>query len=230
MKISTSKANLIEKKPPAWATQTYLQARQEYNERYGEFVENAKRWRLAALGALGISIILAIGLIAVATQQKIVPYVVAVDDLGSAVAVSRAESAQRPDERVMKATLAEWVSNVRSVYVDKGAQVRIAKKAYAVMSGPASAKLTDYMKANHPYERAKTQTVTIKVQSVLPLSEETWRVEWLEEERNREGLLQQAIPMQATITTMISPPTDEATILKNPMGIYIRSFNWAERV
>ena len=34
---------------------------------------------------------------------------------------------------------------------------------------------------------------------------------------------------QATITVSISPPASDATILVNPAGLYVDSFDWAQR-
>ncbi|MGC1586607.1 MAG: type IV secretion system protein, partial [Rhodomicrobium sp.] len=35
---------------------------------------------------------------------------------------------------------------------------------------------------------------------------------------------------QATVSIQVSPPTSEATIRLNPLGIYINSFNWSQRL
>jgi type IV secretion system protein VirB5 len=35
---------------------------------------------------------------------------------------------------------------------------------------------------------------------------------------------------QATLSIAINPPSDEATLRVNPLGIYINSFNWAQRL
>lgn len=90
--------------------------------------------------------------------------------------------------------------------------------------------LNDYMRAHDPFERAKTETVIVDVRSVLPISSDSWRIEWREETRSRDGTRTASHDYQATVTVAFNPPRDEATIRVNPMGLYINSFNWAERL
>jgi type IV secretion system protein TrbF len=87
-----------------------------------------------------------------------------------------------------------------------------------------------HMRARDPFERAKTETVTVEVHSVLPVSPQTWRVEWREETRKRDGTEPVSTEMQATITLAFAAPADEATLRLNPSGLYVNAFNWAERL
>ena len=49
----------------------------------------------------------------------------------------------------------------------------------------AYAAMNAHMRAHDPFERAKTETVTVEVHSVLPMSPQTWRVEWREDPKTR---------------------------------------------
>src|ERR1700730_18268033 len=93
----------------------YLSARREWNERYGSYIARARNWRLAALGSISVSAILAGGVLWLGSQSKLVPFVVEVDKLGQAVAVQRADRATPADQRIVKAQLAAWIVDVRSV-------------------------------------------------------------------------------------------------------------------
>ena len=210
----------------------YLAARQEWNERYGSYIAQAYAWRLTALIALAIAAIASFGLVMVAGQNQVVPYVVKVDKLGSAVAVTRADRAERPDEPVIVAQLARWVTAVRSVYVDAGAQRALVKEGYAMINrrGDAFGALNDYMRATDPFERAKTETVAVEVESVLPISGDSWRLEWREDVRGRDGARLSSSEYQATVNISFNPPTDEATLRINPSGLYINAFHWARRL
>src|SRR5580704_16705844 len=96
----------------------YLSARREWNERYGDYIARARSWRWAAFAALAVSLVLAIGVVWQAAQSKVVPYVVEVDKLGDAIAVARADRAAPADVHVIKARLAAWIVDVRSVSSD----------------------------------------------------------------------------------------------------------------
>ena len=206
--------------------------RQAYQESHGEYVIAARRWRVMGLAALTVAALATTGMVMIASQAQIVPYVVKVDRLGAAVAVDRADLASKPDKAVIIAQLARWVMAVRSVWVDAGAQRGLVKEAYAMINARADAygALNDHMRAHDPFERAKTETIAVEVLSVLPISGDSWRIEWREETRSRDGVRAGAREFQATVTISFNPPSDEATIRANPSGLYINSFSWAERL
>ena len=210
----------------------YLAARSEWMERYGSYIAQAHAWRLTALIALLIAAIATAGVVLMANRNQVVPYVVKVDKLGSAVAVAHADRLERPDQAVIVAQLARWVSAVRSVYVDAGAQRALVKEGYAMINrrGDAFGTLNDYMRANDPFERAKTETVAIEVESVLPISNDSWRLEWREVVRARDGARLSSNQYQATVSISFNPPRDEATLRINPSGLYINTFHWARRL
>jgi type IV secretion system protein VirB5 len=86
------------------------------------------------------------------------------------------------------------------------------------------------MRASDPFERAKGETVSVTVQSVLPLAGSTWRVEWREDVRPRDGSAPVSTQYQASVTIGFSPPRDEATLRANPLGLYVNAFSWARRL
>ncbi len=222
----------VDRGKPPHGLNPYLAARQEWNERYGSYIAEAHAWRLTALIALVIAALATGGLVMVASQNQVVPYVVKVDKLGSAIAVTRADKAERPDEAVIIAQLARWVTAVRSVYVDAAAQRALIKESYAMINrrGDAFGALNDYMRGHDPFERAKTETVAVEVESVLPISSDSWRLEWREELRGRDGAHVSSSDYQATVNISFNPPTDEAMLKLNPSGLYINAFHWARRL
>jgi type IV secretory pathway TrbF-like protein len=210
----------------------YLAARQEWLERYGDYIAQARTWRTIALLSLIVAGVALTSLVLLARQSRVVPYVVKVDRLGDAVAVERADAAAQPDEAIIKAQLARWLTAVRSVYVDAAAQRTLITEAYAMINrlGSAYGALNDHMRAHDPFERAKTETIAVQVESVLPIAGASWRVEWHEEVRGRDGGRVSSTQYQASVSMSFNPPTDEATLRLNPTGLYINSFHWAKRL
>jgi type IV secretion system protein TrbF len=223
-------------KPPALDpdnphSAVYLAARREWNERYGSYIAQAHAWRLTALASLGVALVAVVGIFWIGAQNRIVPYVVQTDKLGDAMAIRRADVAAPADLRLIRAQLARWVSDVRSVYVDVAAEKHIITEAYAMVDRNAAAgpTLNDWFSHNDPFNRARDDPVSVAVQSVLPLSGNTWRVEWREDRHTRQGALESSQQWEATISISVNPPTDDATILINPTGLYVESFDWSER-
>lgn len=217
---------------PANPVNVYLDARREWNERYGSYIAREGTWRLVALMSLIIGTVSVGGVVYLGSQNRLVPYVVEVDTLGSAVAVRRADVATMPNERIIRAQLARWVSNVRSVYVDASAERQVLKEAYGMINrkGQAYTALNDYFRKNDPFQRATTESAGVEVRSVLPVSAQTWRVEWREIRRSRNGEVAADESWEAMISVTSVPPQDEGTILVNPMGIYINDFSWSKRM
>lgn len=224
------------KKEPANAKErkeaSFLAARGEWNERYGSYHTLANNWRLLAL-IEAVALVVSIGgLVYVSSQSHIQPYVVEVDKLHATLPIGPADQASKVDQRIIRAALASWIEAIRSVTPDAAAQTKAVQRAYGfIMPSSAAFGITnEYMRANDPFKRAETGTVTAAVESILPLGGNAWRVEWVETERTRDGRVVGATNYQANLTTAIEPPKDEQTLFTNPLGIYITNLSWSERL
>lgn len=225
MKRQTGQGEAVDRNP-------YLDGRREWNERYGDYIARARTWRLVAIGSLCVSGLAVGGLAWVAGQSKVTPYIVEVNGLGDAVPVAIADRAARPDARIIRAQLARWATNCRTVYVDAAAERQAIDQCYAMVNrrGAAFQTMTDYHKANEPFTRAQSESVTVQVETVLPVSDESWRVEWREEVRGRDGKVASRTNWQAVVGVSITPPTDERQVLVNPMGVFVNSVSWSQRI
>ncbi|CQR42311.1 hypothetical protein THICB3180099 [Thiomonas sp. CB3] len=96
----------------------YLNARREWDERYGDALARAKSWRHAAIGALAVAAIAVTGVVFIGAQSKIKPYVVAIDKMGNPVAVAQPISGGAVDQRIIEAQVANWIWNARNVRAD----------------------------------------------------------------------------------------------------------------
>src|ERR1700694_1313382 len=163
----------------------YLSARREWNERYGDYIARARNWRSAAFAALAISAVLALGVVWEAAQSKVVPYVVEVDKLGAAVAGGRADRAAPADARVVKAQLAAWIVDVRSLSSDPTAEKAALARVYATTAATATTFLDDYYRQHSPF--GQTRTVAVSVDAVLPISNQTYQIQWTEDSRDLQG-------------------------------------------
>jgi len=210
----------------------FLNMRLQWNELVASHIQREALWQRVALLALGVALLCAGGMAYLGAQNKLIPYVVAVDKLGTAVAVQPASKASITDSRIIRAQLAAWIEAVRSIYQDAGAERVNLKAAYAMIrcNDGAYQALNEYFSQQDPFKRAESEGVSVEISTVLPISEKTWQVQWRETVHSSKGEIMKETPMQANITVAISPPTDEATLLVNPMGVYITQFNWTPRL
>ena len=102
----------------------YLDARREWNSQVDRAISSLHVWQLMCLACLLVALASVAGIIYFGSQTKFVPYVIEVDKLGEAVAVGPAQLAGRADARVVRASLASFISSARLVTPDLEVQRR----------------------------------------------------------------------------------------------------------
>lgn len=214
----------------------YVLARREWNERYGSYIFQRNIGFGIGFGGLLVAALAVGGLVHIGSQSKFVPYVIEVEHFGRPAAVSRADSAEAPLPRVMAAQMAEWVSNMRTVTTDSLLQKSNVYKAYALLpdSAPSRFKADEWFSGKgesgaNPFERAARGTVEAIIQKPLPVSPDTWSVDWEEVERDREGKINKSSRYRVMLTVVVTPPETEDQILVNPTGLTVTDFTWSKQ-
>lgn len=217
----------------------YLNARRRWNDHVGAIVASRQAWQVLGLLSLLIALAAVGGLIHIGSQSKFVPYVVQVDQLGQALAVAPAQRAAPADPRVVHAQVAAFIADLRLVTPDAALQRKAIFRLYAMLApdDAATAKANEWLNASpdsNPFRRATREMVSTEILSVLPQTEVTWQVDWLETTRDRQGVLQGApVRMRALVTVYSVPPTartTEAQLRNNPLGIFVRDFSWSRQL
>ncbi len=210
----------------------YLAARQEWNERYGSYVMAARAWRIVGITGMLMAVIGFSYALYQSTQVKLVPYIVEVDRLGTAVSAGFPQQIEYADARVVRATLGSFVSNFRSVTPDAVVQKQYIDRTYALLrtSDPATEKINAWFRGNSPFDRAVTMTVAIEVTNIVPLSNQSYQIDWTEFQRDRQGKELGTRRYRGIATVTLTPPQDEAVIRFNPIGLYLRDFEWTAQL
>ena len=231
----------------------YLRGRAEFDSVFGDLARGKRNWQLVAFGSLGVSALLAGGLVTLATQSRITPYVVEVDRLGRAQAFGPAERLHLTDQRVVTSQLAAFVRDLRVVVGDHAVQGDLVRRAYAFADQSAATFLNTYFGdvANDPRLLGRDQSRIVEVTSVLPVpgpamaapnagagqsrkAEQgsaglpaTWKVTWTETTIPRAlGGAPEVSAWEGYLTTRLAPPRDAERITVNPLGLYVTSVTW----
>ena len=167
------------------------------------------------------------------------PYVVEVDKHSETIAIAPAQRAAPVDQRVVHASVAQFIGSIRMVTPDVALQRKAVYQVYSMLSpkDASTAKANEWLNGTEdssPFKRAEKETVSIEITSVLPQSPDTWQVDWVETVRDRQGVMK-GLPykMRALVTVYTvetTPQTTEDQIRNNPLGIYIRDFSWSKQV
>jgi type IV secretion system protein VirB5 len=208
----------------------YLAARREWDERYGEFITRARNWRIVAFISALAALLATGGMIWLSAKSHVVPFVVLIDSLGRPVASGLAEQASVGDDRLRRAVLQEWIEELRTVTTDGIAQRRAIDRVYAhIASGTnAQAFVSEFYRNDPPFKRAQTGSVSVEVKSVLPTSDRSFEVDWVETSRDLYGNVNATDHWKGSFTVALNPPTEERQARINPLGLYVTAVSWAK--
>lgn len=207
----------------------YTEAITAWREQYGSFVEREMLWRKIAVATLIIAGIAVAGLVVMSTQNKIIPYIVEVDANARPVSVTQA-SVISPTQVQIKATIARFIENFRTITQDRELQHKAVADVYAHLTAntPAANRIDRHFRANDPFQRAVQETVRVTIQSVLSISDSSWRVKWIE-------LIQDALATAAPVSktfgaTLVTKQgqVTEKMIYSNPLGLFVTDIDWQE--
>ncbi len=207
----------------------YQRAGQLWDERIGSARTQARNWRLMAFGCLALTGGLSSGLVWQSTQSRVTPYVVEVDRLGEARAVTEAEAAYHPTDPQIAWHLAKFIENVRGVSLDPVLMRRDWLSAYDFATTRGSQFLGDYARAADPFARIGERTVSVQVTSVVRASDRSFQVKWTETAYER-GSAAGSSHWTGILTILTKPPVSADTLRKNPLGIYVTAINWSKEL
>lgn len=208
----------------------YLNAKQEWMERYGDYISQRRNWQIIAFISILISCVCVMFLGYTSTQSKLIPYVIEVDKLGNTAKVGVVQNMDLKNPNVIKYSLNTFVYSWRSVWGNPEIQKKFVFDAYAYLEPNSKAFnfINEGYKTDNPFEKAIKENVRIKIKSIVPQNVDTWQVEWEETTTNlaEEKLLE--VTYRGFFQIKQITPTTEEQILKNPLGIFISDINFAK--
>ena len=207
----------------------YQRAGQLWDERIGSARVQARNWRLMAFGTLAVSTAMSGALIWQSLQSRVVPYIVEVDRLGEARAVTQAEASYRPTDPQITWHLAKFIENIRSVSLDPVLMRRNWLSAYDFATQRGGQYLGDYARAANPFADIGERTVSVQVTSVVRASDKSFQVKWTETAFER-GSQTGVSHWTGILTVTTKPPASADTLRKNPLGVYVDAIDWSREL
>ncbi len=158
----------------------FQRAGQLWDERIGSARVQARNWRLMAFGSLGLASALAGGMVWQSQQSRVTPYVVEVDRLGEARAVTPAEADYQPTDPQIAWHLGHFIEQVRSISLDPVLMRQDWLSAYDFTTRRGAQFLGDYARSADPFAQIGQKSVAIQVTSVVRASDRSFQVKWTE--------------------------------------------------
>lgn len=204
----------------------YQRAAQVWDDRIGSARVQAKNWRLTALAALALCAALSAAYVWRSTQSMVTPYVIELDSSGEVRTVSATVANYEPTDAQIAYQLAGFIKDVRSVSIDPIVVRENWLNAYHYTTDKASLTLNDYARTNDPFSDVGKRSVSVDIASIVRSSDDSFDMRW-RETTFLSGVQQDQQTYTAVLSIVIDPPRDEATLHRNPLGIYVHGINWS---
>lgn len=207
----------------------YRRAAQQWDNRIGSAVAQARNWRLMAFCSLGLTTVTLGGYIYERQNTHVATYVVPIDRYARPGRVELAGRSYTPSQAEMGYFIADWVRLVRSKSTDPIVLRQNWISAYHFVAAEAVPALNAYAQKNDPFARVGQEAVNAEIIAVLPRSPSTSQVQWRETTYDQGGRGTTA-NWTGLFTTLQRPPTTEEELRSNPLGIFITSFQWSREL
>jgi type IV secretory pathway TrbF-like protein len=216
---------------PARLVETpHVRARKEWDARLGTAVVQARSWRVNSmvLGLLlGASLL---GNVYLGAQPKVVPHVIEVDALGEATyrgPVGESTANFTPNETLVRYQLRRFIEFTRTVSSDNVLLRKNWLDAYKMLTLTGNTLMTDWVGANDPFKRAQKETTAVEILSAVPLSAESWQIDWKETAWDKSGqVLGKPFIWRAMLKIVLQTPKSRQMMIDNPLGLFVDEFHW----
>jgi type IV secretory pathway TrbF-like protein len=210
-------------------TPEYPAAAAVLNDRYRKLTTSVRHWQLMAGGLLLSSVAFAGGLVYVTSRQQIVPYLVEVDDTGSAAVVKELRASSVVEPRVVQALLTHWLKDIRTIPADGLAMQRQMNAAFGMCLQEAQRYIDDYYRRLAPLTETQKQGRVFPEQiTVIPVTATTWRVRWKEQHLGPDGAEKTVTDWEATLELAWILPRSHDEQQRSPLGVWIARVQWAQ--
>jgi len=205
-------------------------ARKEIDDRMGNARSQARNWRMATFASLLLLTFAILGIIYLGSLPKAVPHIVEVDKLGHAVYAGPAGLSWRnytPTDASKRYHLRRFVENTRSLSADPIVTRNSWTDAYKLLTQSGASVLSEFARENNPFARMKDERVEVGINSIIPISPDSWSIEWTETRWGTRGNQMGRESWKGIFNLTFHEPKTEQQLIDNPIGLFIDSFSWA---
>ena len=226
----------MQKQSPSWrpteqAQTPYQKAQQEWDRRMGAATVQAANWRVIAFGLAGLLFFSTAGNIFLGAQPKAIPHFVEIDKLGQPNYLgpldSNALRAFTPNAASLHFHLTRFITDTREISSDAAILKRNWLDAYKLVTPDAANELNAYVKEHNPFDELEKQVrVSVQVNAIVPISKETWQVDWTETTWDEHGNQTGTTAWRGTFHILLRLADTAEKLEVNPLGLFIDELHW----
>ena len=191
-------------------------------------MREARLWRRTAFINILLFLVSLILFFYSVRQQKTVPVLVNVMPTGESQylgEVRQSGNIQVP-EAAVHYQIRKFISSLRSVSTDYQVVYNNIDECFAMVTSGYSPIMRSMLIADSPFDLVGRVRRTVEIESVLVITGRSYQVNWTESVVDTSSS-PKILRMRGVVTVRLIPPTD-ATIKRNPLGIYIENFEMTE--
>jgi len=199
-----------------------------YADILADRIKEAQTWRKSTLVNIGLFIVAIILFWYAISRQQVIPVLINVMPSGESQylgEVRQTGSIQVP-EAAIHYQIRTFISNYRSVSTDYQIVYRNIDDCFFMVTPNYSPIFRQLLLDNSPFALVGKIRRTVEIESLLLITGRSYTVNWTETVYDTSANHTTA-KMRAVVTIRLVTPTD-ATIKRNPLGIYIESFEMTE--
>lgn len=205
----------------------YREAQALWDRRMGSSLAHARTWRTAAFCSLGLCAAMAVGVVTLALRPAAIPFVIEANESGEARLVGPAMSAYVPADAQLAWHLARFVEMIRSLPSDPVVVRQNWLRAYDWATQGGARTLNAIAQDEAPFSRVGKTTVAVEVLSVVRASPASFQLRWRETTWSN-GAIIDVERFTGVASVVIDPPSSPERLSKNPLGLYVHSFNYSQ--
>lgn len=215
--------------PAAGAPETpYTAARREWTDRYGGLVRSVYSWRIQALGGYVVIVALAGALAYKSLQSTVQPIHIRIEANGQPTVLGTIPAKYTPQFAEIRYALNEWLTWTRAIPLDPVLVKANYTKALGRMRQGAGLKLNEWAQKEPRFQAVGRETVAVQTAGIVQIgTTNSYQARWTEEFRGQDGALKDRQTWTATFTVEQQMPTTVAELNGNPIGLWIKDFQWA---
>ena len=160
-----------------------------------------------------------------ASETRIVPYVVTVDRTGAVLWRDDLKGSPRVPEAAVASDIASFIADLRTVTDDQNLKAQAVRRVYSRLSEGTQA-LEAVERHYRQQQDADAGQSAVSIENILRVSEDTFQVDWSESSGEGAGVL-----MRARISYAISPPDGMSldALKLNPLGVRVAALSLSQR-
>jgi type IV secretion system protein VirB5 len=187
-------------------------------------MKEMKWWRgIIGVGILVLFFICLCFFIYAVNLQKTVPVLVNIMPSGEAQYLGevRQGTAAPVPEAAIQYQVRKFITNLRSISIDPQVLYNNIDECYAMVTNSYEPIMTRSLRSASPFDLVGKNRRSVEVESVLKITGSSYQIDWRETVTDNSSSRKNS-RMRALVTVTLLPVTD-ATIRKNPLGIYIEN-------